>query len=533
MKKKLLLIVIDALTPRVMLPAMEQGKLPNFSQLQEQGELDTESVAIFPSITHAALTSLATGHYPNKSGIPGSYWLEESDNQIVHYIDDMRAIFERGVGNFFKDLMVYMNRDRVQQSTIFEVVERAGLRAACINHLIHRGIHEHPVHIPWLASAVPGSQEIDCINGPSALYIGDFVRTPLTSALSSKDVSADSQEQEQPYDDTLPAAGLMRRYGLDDQFSSEALLHLARVDNLPDFTLVYFMDNDYESHKNGPERALDVLEKIDTTLGHLFKLYGGVEKLLDEYCVMVTGDHSQSDISADGAEASICLDDLLADFAIAPIGCGWNDGDELVICPNMRTTQIYVKQLEQATIKKITDGLLADSRVDQVMWRGSSLTSSLEDHRYHVVTADRGHLQFWPAGPTDEGASDAFGGQWCWEGDLAAVDATVRDGTLHFSDYPNAFERIATILHAPNGGHVWATSRVGSEFQLQNSTVHTGGGSHASLHALDSQVPLLLAGAPEGMTLPPKTRTVDVMPLALQILGVDSPVQLSASRIPG
>ena len=88
--------------------------------------------------------------------------------------------------------------------------------------------------------------------------------------------------------------------------------------------------------------------------------------------------------------------------------------------------------------------------------------------------------------------------------------------------YPNAFERIACILSLKNSGHLMVTARPGYEFKLPRTSVHGGGGSHGSLHAQDSVVPLLIAGAPDGIKMPLHPRTVDVAPVCLNVLELEA-----------
>ena len=52
--------------------------------------------------------------------------------------------------------------------------------------------------------------------------------------------------------------------------------------------------------------------------------------------------------------------------------------------------------------------------------------------------------------------------------------------------------------------------------------------SHGSLHADDSLVPLVVAGAPASLSLSPPTRTVDIVPLCLAVLGLAPPVPVGA-----
>ena len=72
--KKTVLIVVDAFASRVLIPAMNSGRLPNLLALAEAGTLETECVPVFPSITPAATSSIITGQYPSRHDVLGAYW---------------------------------------------------------------------------------------------------------------------------------------------------------------------------------------------------------------------------------------------------------------------------------------------------------------------------------------------------------------------------------------------------------------------------------------------------------------------------
>ncbi len=107
---------------------------------------------------------------------------------------------------------------------------------------------------------------------------------------------------------------------------------------------------------------------------------------------------------------------------------------------------------------------------------------------------------------------------WFLGGDLSPVDAQVNGDRLTFGDYPNALERIEGAF-GPRSGEVWITATPGCEFAVPRTETHPGG-SHGSLHALDSISPLITAGLPAGMTTPRFPRSRDIVPLSLQILGI-------------
>ena len=131
----------------------------------------------------------------------------------------------------------------------------------------------------------------------------------------------------------------------------------------------------------------------------------------------------------------------------------------------------------------------------------------------------RGHLEFWRGSDGPKLSRDAFGTEWSWRGEDAALQLGVQSGVVESLEYPNAFERIAGALDAPNSGDVWVTAVPGCEFELPGGVAHVGGGSHGALHALDSLSPVVIGGA-GASKLPRTMRVVDIAPLCLQLLGL-------------
>lgn len=511
--KPVILIIVDALSSRAVVPALERGELPNLAALAEVGTLHPECVSMFPSITPAATATLLTGCYPDRHGIAGASWHDEEQGRVIYYSTDIWTILREGSGNFFEDFLYQLNHHRLQAPTLFEQVERAGLQAASLNNLLYRGNVEYELKTPLLLRLLPGMPSAKTVFGPAQLLLGDFAAEGLGGEIPRA------------------AHGLKHRFGMDDAHTAEVLLHLARTGTLPALTVAYFPDNDFRSHQVGPEEALECVRKVDGYLGELAAAFGGVERLVERYCLIVTGDHSHCDIVA-GDEAAITLDELLPDHAIAPSGAEWED-DDLMICLNLRAAQIYLRRPTVDEAERVAAALLADERVDQVLWRLRDV--GVQQSGYVVVTRDRGRLRFWPGDDGAQTAHDAYGQAWSWEGDLAAVDGQLDEGNqLHFPAYPNAFERLAAGLEHQGAGQLCVTACPGYSLHLSTTTgieIHAGGGSHGTLHAYDSLVPLLLAGGPPGVVLPDHPRTVDVAPLCLAILGLAQEPHAGASRI--
>lgn len=495
---RVLLVVIDAATPRVVVPAIQTGRLPNLKRIADAGSLHQGSVTIFPSITPAATTSIVTGAYPAEHGIAGASWYDEERNEVAYYGDDFWVIAKEGFGAFLRDFLVRLNGDRLKAPTLFELIERTGRPAACVNYLVYRGNVRHKVNVPWLMAMLPGVPVTESVNGPSMLCLGDFVTChTLRSKVETR-------------------GGLLQRFGMDDASSATLLCELAADNELGDFTLAYFADNDYRGHEVGPHAALPVIEHVDQALGNMFDAAGGFERFTRDTCVIVTSDHGHCELLADPAEAVIALDALLSGFRQADIGRAWREGDEVMICPNMRAAQIYLQRSSGALVDRVIHEVLADPRVDLALWHRRQ--SAGGDDSY-VVDSQRGRLEFWRGIDGPAHARDSFGAEWSWRGDPAALQLEVDRGVVQSVEYPNAFERIAGALDAKHSGDIWLTARPGCEFEVPGGKAHVGGASHGALHALDS-MSLTLAGGAGAPDLPRMLRSVDIAPMCMEILGL-------------
>lgn len=508
--KPVLLIIIDALATRVANVAINDGRLPTMARLAKHGQYRQHCWSMFPSITPAATCTLHTGVYPQRHGVAGAYWYDPNADRVAYYGDDIWPILQHGHGRFFHEFQITLNYDHLRVPTVFEIAQEANRRTACVNSMWFRGKTAHDVKIPLLFKLIPGVRPAKTILGPDILCLADFVSTDPDGG--NKPLTA--------------SGGATRRYGFHDETTGEYLKELARRDPLPDLTIAYFPNNDYESHDKGPLNAIEALQFVDDTLAELFEIRGGFDAFLKETAVLITGDHSQSDTLDDDEERSISLDEVLSDFSLVPAGKEWENGEQVMACPNMRAAQIYTRGTANLR-ERVMRALLADPRIDQVLW-AEPVNGKAE--AFHVQTRDRGDLRFQPGRKLRQWGRDPFGGEWSWEGDLAAVDGHLDGEKLTFGDYPNAFERIAGGFF-DESGHLFVTARVGSEFVLAGTTTHAGG-SHGSLHALDSTSPLITAGLPDGITIPDPVRTVDLVPLMLASLNLPFPFAPGAPRPP-
>jgi hypothetical protein len=502
---KVLLVVIDAASPRVVCPAIQTGQLPVMQRLVAAGTLHESSVTIFPSITPAATASIITGAYPTRTGIVGASWYDAAEDQIAYYGDDFWVIAREGFRAFIRDFLIRLNGDRLKAPTLLERVEAAGRKAASINYLVFKGLVEHKVSIPMLLNLLPGVPMTDVVKGPSIFALGDFASTRTMR-----------RKPQNPGND-----GLLHRFGMDDAASGELLIELME-DGLPDFTVAYFADNDYRSHKVGPYAALDVVEYVDSALGRAFDAAGGIDRVLQDTYLVITSDHGHCEVLAEADRAAIRLHEILHAFKQAPLGKPWDDEAEIMICPNMRAAQIYVGHAnvngkpEPQQVHLVVDNVLSDPRVDHAIWRTNDTRQAA---RGYTIRSATGAIEFWKGSDGASHACDQFGTEWTWRGDLHVVDASVSDGQLMWGDYPNAFERIAGALDHPHSATLWLTAKPGCEFEVPGGEAHLGGASHGGLHALESVSPVIVAG-PTRVVLPEHFRSIDIAPLCLELLGL-------------
>jgi hypothetical protein len=230
----------------------------------------------------------------------------------------------------------------------------------------------------------------------------------------------------------------------------------------------------------------------------------------------------------DRSRAVVRLDRRLAAFRQAKLGRPWRGRDEIMICPNLRSAQIYIRKPSAVQVERLAAAAIEEPGVDQVIWR--SMLTNPGTSGYTVATA-RGRLEFHRSTTGVDVAIDPFGTGWSWRGEAAAVDID-RDGkAVVFGSYPNAFERIANALELGQSGEMWVTAKPGHEFEVRGGEAHVGGASHGALHALDSLCPVIVAGARD-VLLPRELRSVDIASLCMSMLGLRMRYQIGDPRIP-
>ena len=147
--KKLVLAVIDGLTPGMLARAIREGCAPALAFLRERGSYRV-GTTVFPSVTPVCLTSLVTGAYPDVHGIPHIAWYDRREARLVEYGSSFPALRAVGARRCIQDTVFEMTRSHLsaRATTVFEALEDAGLVPAAINVTCYRGRTRHALKLP-------------------------------------------------------------------------------------------------------------------------------------------------------------------------------------------------------------------------------------------------------------------------------------------------------------------------------------------------------------------------------------------------
>jgi hypothetical protein len=240
---------------------------------------------------------------------------------------------------------------------------------------------------------------------------------------------------------------------------------------------------------------------------------GGPDAFLEQHAMVICSDHSQS-----GVEETVDLFAPLERFGIlAPSGDRDAKGGRarVAACPNSRAAQVYVLDREDRDelVPQIASALLAVEGVDLVMRRTGHPDGEV------AVQGPGGEVRFTAGGAL----RDLLGATWTVEGNRDVLDLEERDGVLTSRRYPDALGRVWAALRCRTAGEVLVSAAPGYEFLDWGRTGHAGGGSHGSLHAVDSLGVLLWSGTGPSARSRPQWTLRDVSGLVRDHFGVAAP----------
>jgi hypothetical protein len=480
------MIIIDAWHPGLVMQELTEGRLPALQHLVKHGRLDLNCSSIFPTVTPACLTSLATGVGPDQHGITGVLWYNRKADRYVHYWPYPQSLLWGTIDHVVQDFFLKLNGEHLAKDvkTIFELLEAADVPSACINFPISRGPHRHAAKVPWFMRWLGKMPKDLTFPGPRIMRHGDMIRHGHKRGR------------------------FLKKYGFNDAHSAEYTAQLVAGPDRPSFMLTYFNENDLRSHYRGPWNNADSLHAVDAELGKIMSAYGSWDKAATEARWIITGDHSQSNTYPLRPGFAVNVFKTFPGYKIAPLRTGGLEGKnyDFAVGPNDRMCFFYFPEGKEAIREDLIEQVRTWPSVDQIFWR--------EGDTFHGYRRATGEHMTWKR----HGAFvDPFGERWEVTGNLGAVDAKLVGNRIQYGDYPNALARITQALSIEHGGTMLLTAMLGYEF---TSGFPMGKGNHGSLHAEDSFVPLLTCGIRQPLLNP---RTTDIVPMILHEFGVELP----------
>jgi hypothetical protein len=444
-QKKLILVVIDGLTPEVFEDAVETGAAPALAFLAANGSY-RRGVSTFPSLTPVCLSSIATGAHPDVHRIPHLVWWHRAEQRLVEYGSSFAAIRAAGTRRSIVDAIFNMNEQHLGRDavTVYEALEDAGLTTAAVNITCYRGRTPHPPLVPGFTRPA---------YGPREFFFYSLFESEVTGA---------------------PVAVFGRSTGSIDAYAAYVGRWLVTRDGF-DLLVYYLPDYDFASHALGPSATQEALARSDAAVGALIESAGGPDEFLERYAVAVCSDHGQTRV--DRAVS------LQASFARV---------DGVLVTASNRAGMVYRLPGCREDVDELARRLDGSAAAEVVLYR---------DGDEAVARREGEELRFAPAD-----------GAWRTSGDLSLLDQ------------PDALERAWAALANPNAGELLVSPPLGVELTDLAGRSHLGGGSHGSLEAGDSEVPLLTVGL-EGEP----RRIVDLAPLALEHFGVKLPAYADAA----
>ena len=490
---KLVLCVIDALSPGMLERAVSAGAAPTLGELMVHGRYVPDCVAAFPSVTPVCAASIVTGTAQDEHRIPAMNWFHREEERYVEYGSSFRAAQRFGIARQLTDTVYNMNRAHLSQDTltVFERLDDADVRTAGTTYLMYRGRYRHEPQRDTALARVVATLMRHPVMGPRELFYADIFASRRTSCRSNLGMP-----------------------GIRDRHSGCVSSYLVEHD-LFDFLLLSLPDNDWYSHKYGLDAQLHSIAQADTQLARVFAVAGGVEEFLAEHAVIAMADHSQSDITA-----TIALQDVLAELGVfGPVRAteaARTQEPRLAVCPSQRAAMVYAlyEPERDAMRASVATRALGIEGVEHVMW----LQRDAHENPSEGIIASpvHGELRFAPGGPLQ----DARGARWSVEGALEAIAATAPDGRLSTPVYPDVLGRVWAALTCPTSGEVLLSAAPGYEFLDWGRQAHVGGGSHGSLHACDSLGALVVCGAALPREEPGQWAIRDVAGLVLSHFGL-------------
>ena len=461
-----IVLVADGARPDSLASAMDAGHLPAMARLRAEGGMHTIT-SVFPSVTGPAYTPFLMGRHPATIGIPGLRWFDRSREQC-RFPGHSRSY----VGHEMRFIDGDMSADA---PTAFELaapslgalsVIRRGLpKAGQIGTALPFLLHAFKTHV---RGDIFGWLDIDRLTSERVI---ERVRAERPRFAFVAFVGIDKTSHARGHDDPLVLEAMKI---VDDTVAG--IRADAERDGTWNETLLYVVSD----HGHSPVTRHDDLNAVTRSLGHRTIAHPWVMKPRPDVAVMVSG----------------------------------NAMAHLYVNMSERARPGWARLREQW--EPFAAHLLDRPSVDLMMLPHDAHTCELRAHDRGTafVTREGERYSYRRAGGDPLG----IGGDRVGLTEREAYDLTLA------TDYPDSLVQIASITSCDRGGDIILSARREWDFRAKYEPIpHVS--SHGALHREHMLVPLLCNHAMGGTP----RRTVDVLPTALEALGVPVPGNVEGS----
>ena len=263
---KVLIIGVDGATFDLIKPWVEEGKLPTFKNLLDEG-VHGDLISTIPPVTAPAWTSLMTGKNPGKHG-------------LYHFIEPQPGSYE----------MRYTNARSRLAKTVWEIMCAHGLKVGVIN--VPMTYPPEPVN-GFMISGMDAPENSSAITYPPNLYeelknkfgiVSPQIRYLgfLSNNKRRDSILGSLEEADHHYQKVTEY--LLKKYPVD-----VAMVVFTSVDTAQHFFWQYMDKNHprYDPSGGGEfqDAILHVCQRIDKIIGEI------TEKLSDETSIFIVSDH--------------------------------------------------------------------------------------------------------------------------------------------------------------------------------------------------------------------------------------------------
>ena len=403
--------------------AVASGVAPTFAKLLERGELVGECVSSYPSVTPVCTSEIITGARPDRHRIPGMNWYHRAERRYVEYGSSWEATRTFGLFSALYDTVYNMNMGHLSHEveTLYETLADNGLRTAGTPFLIYRGRTRHELGLEGLLGRVASAAKFHhAVWGPEELFYGELYASRK-----------------------VPCKPTLARPNRRDDYTACVGVEMVNED-LYDFMLFSLPDNDYHSHRYGPEATEESITHADECFAAIVDASGGLDDFLAANAVILMADHSQSDVTEPLDAAAM----LHESWHVLQPNNDTPEDAELAFGPSSRAAGVWVLRdgAEGARLHGGVRELLgADEGAELLSWLADADGTPLHrdgvgrpQARWLVVSRGGQELRFAPG----EELTDLRGVGWELAGDPGVLGLE-RSGRIADSDeFPDGLSRL-------------------------------------------------------------------------------------------